>query len=264
VQIGDVKTKQTRTDVIYHNPPVFVYQKTERELLHMGAHAFSRSMKLQLTGVLALWIFTVYTAIALYSSLYDNQFVQFGPNARLHVVYIAVNTWAKWGGLTFFIIVTQIVKVFADEVISPWILNSVMDHKCSDLAQSSATDCPARQESWRRAHVQAVCQTYYLFSASVQFINISITVAQLDLVAVLISTDLLVSLYTTQAFLDAKRIPLYNYSSPPDSPLHIPAPDHAPSTSFLPPDKAPSTSACVGQRGPVDKCVLPRNPSAHT
>jgi len=155
----------------------------------MAAQAFGA--QLWLAYALATWSLAVYTTILLYSLLYDNQFVKFGPNASLNFLYMKVDDWSKWGLLVVFIVTTQVLKVLADEIISPWILNTVMDHKGAG-------------PEMRYREVQAVCQTYYFFSATVQFVSISVTVAQLDLVLVLIATDLLVSAYTTHVFIRAK------------------------------------------------------------
>jgi len=155
----------------------------------MAAQAFTA--QLRLACVLAAWTLSVYMAILFYSVFYDNKFVQFGPSASLHFLYLRVDGWAKWAVLVLFIVTTQVLKVMANEIISPWILNTLMDHKDAGPAM------PYRE-------VQYVCQAYYLFSATVQFVSISVSVAQLDLVLVLIATDLLVSAYTTHVFLRAK------------------------------------------------------------
>jgi hypothetical protein len=155
----------------------------------MPAQAFG--VQLWLAYALATWSFVIYTTILFYSVLYDNQFVKFGPNASLNFLYLSIDSWSKWWALVAFIMATQALKVLADEIISPWIINTVMDHK-------------GEGPDLRYHEVQAVCQTYYFFSATVQFVSISVTVAQLDLVLVLITTDLLVSAYTTHVFIHAK------------------------------------------------------------
>ena len=159
-----------------------------------GQQAFASQR--HISYILLTWIVIVFSSIVSYSVLYDNNFLQLGPNNTLHFLYIAIDTWPKWVALTIFVVLTQILKVLADEIVSPWILNTIMDHKSTEVTTSAMTVT--------YTEAQCICQTYYLFAASVKFITISITISQIDLVTVLIVTDIVVSLYTTHHFLRAK------------------------------------------------------------
>ena len=207
----------------------------------MPAQAFGA--QLRLSYVLAAWSVAVYAAILLYSLLFDNQFVRFGPNASLHFLYMDVDAWGKWAALVLFIVATQVLKVLADEIISPWIMNTVMDHK-------------GEGPEMRYRDVQAVCQTYYFFSATVQFVSISVTVAQLDLVLVLIATDLLVSAYTTHVFIRAK-----SPSLPTRAPREPCAADaDAPAALCLSPRVVAEAEACPPRPPRVSEACPPRPP----
>lgn len=161
----------------------------------------------QTAYVLATCIALVAVALALYSALYDNTFLHIGPNDTLLFMRIKIDSWSKWTALTAFVVVTQGLKVLADEIISPWIVNTIMDHKCVSVAFG-----------YRDA--QLICQTYYLFASTVKFITISITISQIDLVAVLIATDMLVSVYTTHCYLKCKttqQASCFTHAPPPPS-----------------------------------------------
>jgi len=106
----------------------------------MTAQAFTA--QLRLAGVLEAWTLAVYTVILFYSVLHDNQFVQFGPNASLYFLYLHVDGWGKWAALVLFIAATQVLKVMGNEIISPWIINTVMDHKDAGPAM------PYREEQY--------------------------------------------------------------------------------------------------------------------
>lgn len=173
---------------------LYTWHEVEDTGMPSGQQAFASQR--HISYVLLSWILTVFSCIVLYSILYDNNFLQLGPNDTLHFVYIAIDTWPKWVGLTTFVVVTQILKVLADEIVSPWIINTIMDHKSTEVTTSAMTVT--------YTEAQCICQTYYMFAASVKFITISITISQIDLVTVLIVTDIIVSIYTTHHFLRAK------------------------------------------------------------
>lgn len=119
-------------------------------------------------------------------------FFELGPSSNLISVGIKIDTWSKWNVFLLFVIVTQIVKVLADETISPWIINTVMDHKCYNITEYTPSE------------VHILCQSYYAFSGLVSFIKVVICTTQVDFVLCLILTDCIVSFFTTRHFLKDK------------------------------------------------------------
>lgn len=148
----------------------------------------------QIAYLLGLWIISI-SGYVIY--LQDNNYIvffNFGPNSNVNFIGIAVDNWAKWSQLMTFTIVTQSLKMMADEIISPWILNTIMDDK--SIIHSDDIDYYKSQ---------FICQTYYLFSAIVKFVQISISITQLDFVLAYISTDIVISVYTTHMYLKSKQ-----------------------------------------------------------
>ena len=121
----------------------------------------------------------------------DLNLFKWGPNSSLQFLDIVIDTWPKWAVLIIFIIVTQILKVFADEIISPFILNTIMDHKEKEMFFSYFES-------------QIICQTYYMFSGITKVIYVSIAISQIDCILVVLFTDIIVSIYTTHIFLRNK------------------------------------------------------------
>jgi len=103
-----------------------------------------------------------------------------------------IDTWVEWLALILFIIITQTLKVLADEIISPFIINTIMDHKEKEMLFSY-------KES------QVICQTYYIFSGITKIIHVSIAISQIDCIIVVLLTDLVISTYTTDIFLRNKK-----------------------------------------------------------
>ena len=124
----------------------------------------------------------------------ESDFFRVGPSATLVSAGIHINTWPKWSFLMVIVSSTQIVKVLADETISPWIINNVMDEKHEILRGTT------------EAKIQGMCQLYYLFSGVVGFLKVIFYTTQIDAVIVLISLDCLISYFTTKYYLQNKTI----------------------------------------------------------
>jgi len=169
-------------------------KKTPMSIMNVSL-AFS--IQRQFSVILAIWICFTVGCLMVYC-VQDQQIFRWGPQDSLHFFDIVINTWSRWATLTFFIFVTQALKVFADEIISPFITNTIMDHKEINIVFSYVES-------------QLICQTYYMFSAINSIIQISIATSQIDFILVLIFTDLFISTYTTHVFL-SNKIKFYSLS----------------------------------------------------
>jgi hypothetical protein len=149
---------------------------------------------LQIACLLGIWIISISGYVIYLQDKNYIVFFNFGPNSNVSFIGIAVDNWTKWSQLMTFTIVTQSLKMMADEIISPWIINTIMDDKSQ-----------IQNDNIDYYKSQFICQTYYLFSAIVKFIQIGISITQLDFVLAYISTDLIISLYTTHMYLKNKQ-----------------------------------------------------------
>ena len=144
----------------------------------------------KISYLLVIWMGLMVIGLVVYSRS-DLDLFKWGPNVSLLFLDIVIDTWAKWTALIIFITITQILKVFADEIISPFILNSIMDHKEKEMFFSYF-------------ETQIICQTYYTFSGITKVIYVSIAISQIDCILVVLFTDIIVSIYTTNIFLRNK------------------------------------------------------------
>lgn len=147
----------------------------------------------QIATCLSIWIVSIIGSIIYLGKEKVIIFLNFGPNENVKFIGIVVDDWTKWGSLMVFTMVTQTLKMLADEIISPWIINTIMDDKCKVYHSISYYKS------------QFICQTYYLFSAMVKFFQISISITQLDFVLVYVLTDIIISVYTTHMYLQSKK-----------------------------------------------------------
>jgi len=86
------------------------------------------STQKQCAYVLAVWLLAVLLMVATCTAQ-AGDYLRWGPAPGLQVFALQIDTWEKWGCLMCFVLVTQGLQVLSDEIISPFILNTIMDHK---------------------------------------------------------------------------------------------------------------------------------------
>jgi len=150
------------------------------------------SIQKKISYILLVWILVVLSAFVVYS-VSDTGLVRWGPNKTLFFLDVVIDTWQKWAGLIVFIMITQILKVLADEIISPFIMNTIMDHKEKEMVFSYSVS-------------QFICQVYCIFSGITKVIHASIAMSRVDCILVVLLTDVIVSTYTTHMFLAKKQL----------------------------------------------------------
>ena len=158
---------------------------------HGMATPLAFSTHKQCAYVLAAWLLAVLLMVAACTAQ-TGDYLRWGPAPGLWVFALQIDTWEKWGCLMCFVLVTQGLQVLSDEIISPFILNTIMDHK-------------DRTTLFSYAESQMICQCYYLFSAVAKLVHVAIAISQVDFVVAVIATDIVVSCYTTHVFLQAKK-----------------------------------------------------------
>lgn len=144
-----------------------------------------------------LWMCVVISGLIFYD-IYNqkNEFIVFGPSENLRFLKIQIHTWGRYIMLVFFLICTQALKVFADETISPFIINEIMQH----TTETNIID------NFSYFELQCICQSYYIFSAMSKLVTIFTSLTQIDLILALILTDIIISVNTTNNFLRMKGL----------------------------------------------------------
>jgi len=144
---------------------------------------------------MALWIVTVVSLSVLYN-VYNKQsdFFSFGPSQRLEFLEIKIHTWCRYTGVLIFLVCTQALKVFADETVSPFIINEIMQHS----QETTIAD------NFSYMELQCLCQSYYVFSGISKLVTVFVSLTRVDLVLAIICTDVAISIYTTDRFLKTK------------------------------------------------------------
>ena len=79
----------------------------------------------------SLWVWLLVVVIFMFTISarelqHGRSFFRWGPTEELVFISIQINTWARWSTLIVFVFVTSVQKLLGDEIISPWIINSLM------------------------------------------------------------------------------------------------------------------------------------------
>jgi hypothetical protein len=123
--------------------------------------------------------------------LMDAHFMSFGPSDLTIFMGVTINTWYKWGLVAAFTFINTSVNDFMSDAISPWILNTITDHKTHYIPYTKCV-CLTITQFW-----SIYCNIMSVFS-------IFLAMSQLDFVLIRMSADMLVNAYTTTKFMRNK------------------------------------------------------------
>jgi hypothetical protein len=97
-----------------------------------------------------------------------------------------------------FVVISTAINDFASDAISPWIQNTVMDHKTRTIPYSKFT-------------IVFITQTWSLYCGTMSVASIALVFAQFDLIMIRLVVDLMVNQYTIRRFLANKSHDPYRY-----------------------------------------------------
>lgn len=143
------------------------------------------------------WIITVASLSVAYNAYYKQSgFFSFGPSEHLELFEVKIHSWWRYAVVLAFLVCTQALKVFADETLHPFILNEIMQHSHDTTML----------DNFSYMELQCLCQSYYAFSGISKLLAVLVSLTRLDLVLAIICTDVAMSTYTTDRFLNAKGL----------------------------------------------------------
>ena len=140
--------------------------------------------------ILSIW-FVIVAVLFSYLGLFKTSYMAVGPSSTLTYMGMTLNTWPRYSAVLIYVILSTAINDFAGDAISPWLQNTIMDHKSLIIPYSKST-CLIITQIW----------SAYVGVMSVA--SISLVFSQFDLLAVRLIVDLLVSQYTTMRFLRNK------------------------------------------------------------
>ena len=143
-----------------------------------------------ITVVLICWLSLVLVVFKDIGML-DSNFMTFGPSSFTVFMGIKLDTWYKWGLVAGFTFINTSVNDFMSDALSPWILNTITDHKTKYIPYTKVT-CLCITQVW-----SMYCNIMSVFS-------IFLAMSQIDFVLIRMVADLTVNAYTTTKFMRNK------------------------------------------------------------
>jgi len=125
--------------------------------------------------------------------LLETGYMGFGPSDETKFMGVVLNTWYKWSMVAVFTFVNTCMNDFMSDAISPWILNTITDHKTKYLPYSKMT-CLLISQLWA-----IYCNIMSVF-------GMMIALSQIDFVLIRMSADLIVNTYTNLKFMQQKTL----------------------------------------------------------
>ena len=123
--------------------------------------------------------------------LLDTKFMTLGPSDATVFMGVTLNTWYKWGLVATFTFINTSVNDFVSDALSPWILNTITDHKTRFIPYSKLI-------------CLLITQTWSIYCNIMSVFGIFLAMSQIDFVLIRMVADLMVNAYTTTKFLRNK------------------------------------------------------------
>jgi hypothetical protein len=139
---------------------------------------------------LVCWLLLV-LAVFKEIGMLDSKFMTLGPSNDTVFMGVVLNTWYKWGLVAAFTFINTSVNDFMSDALSPWILNTITDHKTRFIPYRKLV-CLSITQIW-----SAYCNIMSVFA-------IFLAMSQIDFVLIRMTADLTVNAYTTTKFLRDK------------------------------------------------------------
>ena len=141
--------------------------------------------------VLMVWLMIV---MILFNDigLLHTSFMSFGPSPTAKFMGAVLDTWYKWGMVAIFTLVNTSVNDFMSDAISPWLLNTITDHKSKYIPYPKYV-CLGISQLW-----SVYCNLMSVF-------GMFLAMTQIDFVLIRMLADLTVNTYTNLKFMRHKE-----------------------------------------------------------
>jgi hypothetical protein len=125
--------------------------------------------------------------------LMNTRFMTLGPSDSTVLMGVVLNTWYKWGLVATFTFINTAVNDFMSDAISPWILNTITDHK-------------TRFIPYPKWVCLGITQVWSMYCNIMSVFSIFLAMSQIDFVLIRMVADLIVNAYTTTKFIRNKTV----------------------------------------------------------
>lgn len=140
--------------------------------------------------LLILWLIIV-VSVFKDIGLLDTKFMSMGPSDKTVFMGLILDTWYKWSMVATFTFVNTSINDFMSDAISPWILNTITDHKTRFLP-------------YRKSTCLLISQLWSIYCNVMSVFGLFLAMTQIDFVLIRMMADLLVNIYTNLRFMRNK------------------------------------------------------------
>ena len=146
---------------------------------------------------ISVWFFVCLAGFT-WLGIFGSEYMRVGPSATLTYMGMQIDTMARYLTVVTFVVISTAINDFASDAISPWLQNTVMDHKSQTIPYSKFT-------------ILFIAQTWSLYCGVMSVASIALVFAQFDLIMIRLIVDLFVNQYTIRRFLLKKSHDPYRY-----------------------------------------------------
>ena len=165
-------------------------------LVRIADHVFDD--KRLAVAVLMVWL-TIVMTVFKDIGLLDTSFMRFGPSTTAKFMGVILDTWYKWNMVAAFTLCNTAMNDFMSDAISPWILNTITDHKSKFIPYPKLT-CLMIAQLWA-----VYCNLMSVF-------GMFLAMTQIDFVLIRMLADLTVNTYTNLKFMRFKEYSTDKYN----------------------------------------------------
>lgn len=140
--------------------------------------------------LLILWLIIV-VSVFKDIGLLDTKFMSMGPSDKTVFMGLILDTWYKWSMVATITFVNTSINDFMSDAISPWILNTITDHKTRFLP-------------YRKSTCLLISQLWSIYCNVMSVFGLFLAMTQIDFVLIRMMADLLVNIYTNLRFMRNK------------------------------------------------------------
>jgi hypothetical protein len=148
--------------------------------------------------VLMAWL-TVVMTVFKDIGLLDTTFMAFGPSPTAKFMGVVLDTWYKWGMVAGFTLVNTSVNDFMSDAISPWIINTITDHKNKYIP-------------YPKYVCLGISQLWAIYCNLMSVFGMFLAMTQMDFVLIRTLADLTVNTYTNLKFMRHKEYSASKYN----------------------------------------------------
>ena len=143
------------------------------------------------TVILTIWLATV-VGVFKELGLFDSEYMNIGPSPHTVFMTVRIDTWDRWSLVAWFTFVNTCVNDFFSDSISPWLFNTVVDHK-------------SRYLNYPKVVCLLISQVWSVYCAAMSVLALMVALSQIDFVLIRLLADLVVNTYTNLKFMQGKR-----------------------------------------------------------